>query len=256
MQGLLVVAQVDAFLHLKLLGCPVNDPLVEVVAAQEGVAVGRLDLKDAVAHFQNGDVECATAQVIDGDHTLVLVAQAIGQRRGRRLVDDAQHLQPGDLARVFGGLALAVVEVSRHGDDRLGHRLAQIRLGVGFDLLQDHGRNLRRRILAAVHDHPNIAVRSIAHLIGGVGLGALHFRVAELAPHEALHRSNCILRVDDRLPLGHLTHQALGRLRVHGHHRRKEPTAFRTGNDDRLPAFHHSHDGVCRAQVDTDYRCH
>jgi hypothetical protein len=70
-----------------------------VVAAQVGVAVGGLHLEHAVADLQHGDVEGTAAQVIDRDLLVLLLVQAVGQRRGRGLVDDAQHLEAGDACR-------------------------------------------------------------------------------------------------------------------------------------------------------------
>ena len=139
LEGLAVVAQVDALVALELVGHPVDDALVEVVAAEEGVAVGGLDLEDAVAHVEHGDVEGAAAQVVDGDGLILLLVQTIGQRRSGRLVDDAQDFQAGDAAGVLGGLALRVVEVGRHSDDGLGDGLAEVSFGIGLDLGQDHG---------------------------------------------------------------------------------------------------------------------
>ena len=55
-----------------------------------------LHLEHAVADVQDGDVEGAAAQVVDQDVLAVLLVQAVGQRRGGGLVDDAQHLQAGD----------------------------------------------------------------------------------------------------------------------------------------------------------------
>ena len=67
--------------------------LVEVLAAEEGVAVGRLHLEDAVADLEDRDVEGAAAEVVDRDRAAALLVEAIGERRGRRLVDDAQHFE-------------------------------------------------------------------------------------------------------------------------------------------------------------------
>ena len=83
----------------ELVGEPVDDALVEVVAAQVRVAVGGLDLEDALAQLQDRDVERAAAQVIDGDALVLLLVEAVGQRGRRRLVDDAQHFEASDLAR-------------------------------------------------------------------------------------------------------------------------------------------------------------
>ena len=104
-----------------------------------GVAVGGLDLEHAVADFEDGHVERAAAQIEDGDLLVLLLVEAVGERRGGRLVDDAQHFEPGDLAGVLGGLALGVVEISRDGDDGLGDLFAQLGLGVGLQLAEDEG---------------------------------------------------------------------------------------------------------------------
>ena len=106
LQRELVFAQIDALLFLKLVGEILHDPGVEIFAAEECVTVGRLDLEDAIANFENGNIERAAAKVIDRDRARLFLLEAIGQCRRRRLVDDAQHFEAGDLARVLGGLAL------------------------------------------------------------------------------------------------------------------------------------------------------
>src|SRR5690606_23275698 len=108
---------------------PADDAVVEIVAAQMVVAAGGLDLKDAVADLQDGDVKSAAAQVKDKDGLVAFLVQSVGQRGGRGLIDDAQHLETGDGARVLGGLALGVGEIGGHGDDRLGHGRAQVVFG-------------------------------------------------------------------------------------------------------------------------------
>ena len=125
--------------------------LVEVVAAEVGVAVGRHDLEDALGEVEDRDVVGAAAEVVDGDLLVALLVQAVGQGRGGRLVDDALDFKAGDPAGVLGRLALGVVEVGRDGDHRLVDLLAQVGLGVGLQLLQDH----RGDFLRAVSGRPS-----------------------------------------------------------------------------------------------------
>ncbi len=117
LQRLAVAAQIDALVLLELGDQPVDDALVVVVAAELRVAVGRLDLEDAVADFEDRDVERAAAQVPDEDRLVALLLQAVGERSRGRLVDDAQHVEAGDAPGVLCGLALGVVEVRGDRDD-------------------------------------------------------------------------------------------------------------------------------------------
>ena len=80
--------------------------VVPVVAAEVRVAVGRLYFENAVADLEHGNVERATAQVIDGDFFVLLLVETVSERRRGRLVDDAQNFEAGDLAGVFRRVAL------------------------------------------------------------------------------------------------------------------------------------------------------
>ncbi len=157
LEGHLVLRQVDALVALELGREPVDDRLVEVVAAEVVVTRGRLDLEDAVADLEHGHVERAAAEVEDEDRLVGLLVEAVGQRRGGRLVDDALDVEARDAAGVLGRLALIVVEVGRDGDDRGVDGLAQVRLGVGLELLEDHRGDLRRRVLLAARVHARVA---------------------------------------------------------------------------------------------------
>ena len=78
LQGHRVLRQVDRLVLLELAREPVDDRLVEVVAAEVVVTGGRLDLEDAVADLEHRHVERAAAEVEDEDR---LVARPC---RGRR----------------------------------------------------------------------------------------------------------------------------------------------------------------------------
>merc|ERR1719473_1604923 len=139
-----VAGDVLLVLALELLHEVVHHPVVEVLAAQVRVAGGRLDLEDALLNREERDVEGAAAQVEDEDVALRagLLVQAVRDRRRGRLVDDAQHVEAGNRARILGRGALGVVEVGGHGDDGARHLLAEERLGNLLHLDENHGGDL------------------------------------------------------------------------------------------------------------------
>ena len=253
LQGHLVFAQVDALALQELGHHPVDDGLVEVVAAEVRVAVGGTHLEDALPEVEDGDVEGAAAEVEHEDRLVVLLVEAVGERGGRGLVDDALDLEAGDLAGVLGGLALRVVEVRRDGDDRLVDLVAEILLGVALELLQDHRRDLRRRVRLAADLDDGVAVRAGLDVVRHDG--HLFGHVAVLAAHEALDREHGVLGVGDGLTPGDAAYQALAALRERDH-RRRGATALTVRDDGRLAALEHGHGAVGRAQVDADYLAH
>src|ERR1039458_5467507 len=86
-----------------LLTASVDHALVDIVAAQVRVAVGRFHFHHAFAHFEDRNVERAAAEIVNRDGFVLLLVQPVSQRRRRRLIDDAHHFQTGNLAGVLGG---------------------------------------------------------------------------------------------------------------------------------------------------------
>ena len=66
----------------------------------------------------------------------------IGQGSSRRLIDDAQDIEPSDATGVPSRLPLGVVEIRRHGDDRRIHAFAEEFFGDALHLAQDDRRDL------------------------------------------------------------------------------------------------------------------
>ena len=109
-----------------------------------------------------GDIERAAAEIVDRDGLVGFLIQAVSQRRRRRLIDDAQHVQPGDLAGVLRSLALRVVEIGGHRDHGLGDFLTQIGFRGFLQLGQDHRRDLRGRHRLALYVHAHVAIVAAA----------------------------------------------------------------------------------------------
>jgi hypothetical protein len=161
-----MLAQINAVLGVNLIERNGQQQVVDVVAAQVRVAVGGLHLEDAVAQLEDGDVKGAAAQIVDSDRAFFGAVEAVGKSRRGGLVDQAKHIKAGHAARVFGGLALRVVEVSGHGDDGLRDWRAEEALGVALELAQNVGRDLRR-------SEAELAQLNARHFIG-IGWTGFH----------------------------------------------------------------------------------
>ena len=119
-------------MFLRELVCQiVHQHIVEVIAAQVRITVGRQYFEYAVTEFQNGYIEGAAAKVVYQDLVgAFFFVKAVGQRRRSRFVDDSLDIQTRDSARILGCLLLRVGEVSRYGDNRFGYLLTEVSLCV------------------------------------------------------------------------------------------------------------------------------
>ena len=214
-----------------------------------------LDLHNAFANLQDGDIERAAAQVEDQDGFVLLLVQAVGQCRSRGFVDDAHDLEAGDLSGILGSLSLAVVEVGRHGDDRLRDRSAQVRLGIGLELGQDHGADLLGAVFAPRYGDldPHIICRPLHHFERNHL--AFDLSLLKTATDETLDGVDGVLGIHNGLSFGSLADQALAVL-VERHNGRAQAPTFRRGNDGGCAALHHGDDAVGCSEIDSDDLSH
>uniref|UniRef100_A0A0E0L2V5 Uncharacterized protein n=1 Tax=Oryza punctata TaxID=4537 RepID=A0A0E0L2V5_ORYPU len=230
-----VAGDVAAVLPADDLDEVVHEALVEVLAAEVGVAVGGKDLKHAVVDGEDADVERAATEVEDEDVLLgALLVDAVGDGGGGGLVDDAVDGEPGDDAGVLGGLPLRVVEVGRDGDDGAGDLLAEVGLGRLLHPGEHHGAHL----LGA--EHADVAVLHLdAHMRLAIPVDdgerqqlhvALHLGVGELPADEALCVVDCPLWVGRRLVLGGLADEPLAAV-GEGDPRGRNPVSLVVGDD-------------------------
>ena len=140
-----VVSKVDVVFGPETVGHMIDEASVEVVAAEVGVAVAGQDFDDAVLDPDDADVERTAAQVVHQKFPVGGVVGLVDEGSGRRLMDDANHLQPGELAGLARRLALGVVEIGGDGDDRPPDRTPEAPFGSGLELAQDHRGDLLRR---------------------------------------------------------------------------------------------------------------
>ena len=253
MQRVRLTREVDALVLLEFVDDPLDERVVPVVTAELGVAIGGKHFEHSIADFEHRDVEGTTAKVIDGDFFVGLFIESVGERRGSRLVDDAEHFESGDFTGCLGGIALRVVEISRHGDHRLLDRFTEFRFRIGFQFAEDHrgdflwGKSFR---FAGDFDcDVRVAIRGGHDLVGHalVGFGQL----GELATDQTLGGEDRVLGIGHGLALGGLADEAFAAL-GEGDDRWGGACTFRVFKHGRLTALHDGHAGVGGAEVDSE----
>ena len=185
LQGDSITPQIDSVSGLEALGELFDQRVVDILAAEVGVAARRHDLEHAVGDLEDRDVEGASTEVVDRDALAFFLLEAIRQRGRRGLVDDALHLEPGDLARGCRGGSLRVVEVRGDGDHCLGYGLVttEVLLGNTSHLLENHRGDFGGRVILARHVHPCVTVRVLDDAVRDEPLLALDlFGLELLAP--------------------------------------------------------------------------
>jgi NAD-specific glutamate dehydrogenase len=191
----------------------------------------------------------APAQIVDRDLATALLLEPIGQRGGGRLVNNAQHFEPGDPPGVFGGLALRVVEISRDGDDGLRHLFTEVGLGGLPHPGQNEGADLARAVALAADLDPGIAIVAADDSVRNQALVLLDHRVVVAAADQPLDREDRVLRVGDRLAARRLPDQYLAGARE-TNHRRRRARPFGVLDHLGLAAFHHGNTRISRPQID------
>src|SRR5207244_5916971 len=81
----------------RLLERPTKNPVIEIVAAERGVAVGGQHFEYATRQLEDRDIERAAAQVINRVSAFGSVVEPVRDRRGGGLVQQSQHWQAGNL---------------------------------------------------------------------------------------------------------------------------------------------------------------
>mmetsp|Transcript_26717 Transcript_26717/g.85792 ORF Transcript_26717/g.85792 Transcript_26717/m.85792 type:complete len:258 (+) Transcript_26717:1574-2347(+) len=183
-----------------------------------------------------------------------LLVEAVGDGGGGGLVDDAEHVEAGDGARVLGGLALGVVEVGGHGHHGGVHLLAEEGLSGLLHLGEDHGGHLLggEDLLLATgnrHRHERLGVLVDDLVRDELGI-ALHLLVRELAADEALHVVDGALGVGGGLVLGGVADEALGV--GEGDVGRGDAVALVVGDNLNAAVLVDAHARVGGAKIDTD----
>ena len=120
--------------------------LVEIIAAQMSITVGRQYFEYAVAQLQDGYIESTAAQVVDQD--LVLILHPCQDRKPKLPPSGSLMIlltsRPAILPASLVSLLLAVGEVSRNSDNGFRYFFTQIGFRIILQLRQNHRGNILR----------------------------------------------------------------------------------------------------------------
>lgn len=191
--GARIVLHIRLCLLLELLDAVVDEDVVKVLTTEMSVARRRLHLKDTAVDREHTEVVSSAATIKD-EHILLTshlaAIKAIGDGRRRRLVDDTEHVEARDHARVLRGLALRIIEIRGHGNHRVLHLATKIRLRSRLHLLQNRRADLlgqkALRLALVVDLNLRLLALALEHLERPVLHVALDRGVAETATEQTL----------------------------------------------------------------------
>jgi hypothetical protein len=217
-----------------------------LVAAECRVAAGGNHLEHTLREPQDRDVEGAAAQVVHRVDAFAGVIEAIGNRSGRRLADQAQHIEARQLRGILGGLSLAFVEIRGHGDDRAIELIVEGVFGAVAQRRQNFGADFDRRFFARerlhLHHAAVAAVDAVRHrfAVGDVG---------QPPAHETLDRGDGVGGVLPACRHGIEANLPAVAVQV-AHHRRQQHAALVVGQAFGHAVAHRGHQRMRGAQVD------
>ena len=255
-EGTSVVLDVNTGLLLESLDAEVDDDVVEVLTTEMGVAVGGLDLEDAVLNGEEGHIEGATTEIED-EHvllTLTLFVEAVSDSGGGGLVDDTLHVEASNGTGILGGLSLGIVEVSGDGDDSRCDGLSEISLSDFLHLGEDHGGDLLSLELLLfsfpVDLDEGLLVGAGHDLEGPQSNVTLDGLVAKLATDQTLGIEDSVGGVSGSLVLGGISNETL--LLSEGDVRGGGVDTLVVGDNFNLVVLPHSYAGVSGSEINSD----
>lgn len=181
-----VLGQLDALGLLELGQQVIDDGNVKVFTTQVSVTVGGFDLENTLLHFQDGDIESSTSQIVNSDDGRVVLVQPVGQGGGGGLVDDSQDVQTSDGSGVLGGLTLGVVEVGGNGDNGVLDGLAQVGRGGLLHLVDNESTDLSGGVVLALSLDPSVTVFVGNNLVRDLVDVLLDLGVLELSSNQSI----------------------------------------------------------------------
>ncbi len=251
--------QIDAAFFLEFCCQIFNQTHIEVFTTKESITVGcqyfELFFTVNVSHFDNGNIESTTTQVVYRNGTVAgFFIQTISQSRSCWFVDNTFYFQTSDFTGVFGCLTLGVIEVRRNGNNRFRYFLAQVVFGSLFHFLQHFSRDLRWCHFFAFYFNPCVTVVRLNNFVRHHRDVFLYHVISKTTADQTLDSKQRVSRVSHRLTFCRLTYQSF--VVSERNNGRRSTITFRVFNYFGFVTIQNRNTRVGGAQVDTNYLTH
>ena len=117
LESLCVFFEIQSIFFFKFIHNPIHDDLIKIISAQMGVTISGLDFKYSASQFQNRNIKCASAQIINRHCVGIFFVQTIGQSGSGWFINNPFYFQSRNFTSLFSGLALRIVKISRDRND-------------------------------------------------------------------------------------------------------------------------------------------
>mmetsp|Transcript_42660 Transcript_42660/g.102046 ORF Transcript_42660/g.102046 Transcript_42660/m.102046 type:complete len:244 (-) Transcript_42660:30-761(-) len=233
-------------------------PVVEVLSTQVGIPRSSTDLKDCLCNGEDGYIEGASAHVKDEDVGLrslvALLVKTICYSSRRWFIHNPKDIQTRNVAGILCCLALGIVEIRGHCDNRVPHSGSQVSLRGRLHLDEDHGGDLLSLELLGLSLVVNLndggssrARHDLERPVLHVGLDT---GVGELAANQPLGVEHGVGGVHGDLVLGSISDETLGL--IEGDIRGGGAVSLVIGDDLDTVVLPHSDARVGGSEVNSD----
>ncbi len=248
LQQFTLLARLEIVGHTGTLENPVRYGMVEIITTQSSVAASGQYLENSLGQAKNRNIEGTAAQIVDRDNTFGLTIQTIGDGGRGRLVEQAQHAEPGKSRGVLGSLTLGIVEIGRNGNHRTDQLATQSRLGTLTECAQDLSRDFNGA-LGTLNGLDERHLRlSLTEAVRQLFAQLLH--IGQPATHQPLDRTDGVERIGGRGKFGLCAN--LNAVSVIAHHRRQDHLPISIGQRRSDTTAQGSYEGVGGPQVYSD----
>lgn len=213
--GLGVGADINLEVLLELVGEVLGQSTVEVAATKVTVVGGRLDVELTLAELNNRGSVVGVTDVDEHDPARLLIGvgkvelgDTVSKGGGGGVVDQAKHLETGNLTGVEHGPTLDIGEPGRNADGDIGNGEFQLSRGDVPDLGQVHSHQLGGRellLLAQVADFGTDLAIDVTESCCVILLLDLNIGIVEGTADKTLEVADSVLQVRGLLCLRSLT---------------------------------------------------